>query len=357
MFAPVDILNATITLGDVWLGNLSRSIAWCAINSPPAPFEQHAAQAPVCQAAEGMPAADLLSISARVADSPVRALLQTLAVDTVNVAAELEANASSGAAYFRASVELRHTMYASLWVASAATARALTAAYTAAAGNCTSALAAVQGNLTAALNAFDVIFAAQRAAEAGSRWRGVYAADTVTDLHRSRRVLVQLKAVLQNALTEQQSDGGGSGSGSGVRVYVPPETGASFYQWYDYQMEHQASFPLLHDSREWNLYKLVRVQCADSTTVLSAATNASVQCTTLHTGGVFSGVSALVAMTAINADCPIRYTVDGTGPTENGIEYLEPVKITDNTTFKAALVCDGADPSSLFISTLSFIRR
>ena len=80
-------------------------------------------------------------------------------------------------------------------------------------------------------------------------------------------------------------------------------------------------------------------------------------CATLHTGGVFTGASAQISMSVLDMDCPIKYTEDGTAPTENSVEYMQPIEITANTTFKAALVCDGADPTTLFVSTLVFTRR
>jgi hypothetical protein len=364
------------TVGDVWLGNLSRALSWCAMNTLPEYALQEGSSPPLCLANEGFPHASLSSIVTRVQLSPVITPLLALARDTEAVAVLLESNGSTGAAFFRASVGLRHTMYAQLWCANAAVATAITS-YLDLNSTASARRACIIGNISTAMNAFDEIFAAQRAAE-GVRWRGLYAADKISNLHRTRQVVRQLQPVLLNLITSTTS----TASGAASSLYdltllvpltllpVPIDSGTSQYQFYSYQLQHQRSFPLLHNSSTWNLYRLVRVQCQRTGRISSGSF-----CHTLPTGGMFGAKSnggmsnrggahggsggsggVMVVMTAIDNDCPIRYSTDGTGLNDNSQEYLLPVFINETTVFKAALVCDGTEGRDLFVSTLTFTR-
>jgi hypothetical protein len=387
------------TVGDVWVGNLSRALSWCAMNTLPdyALREGMPRSPPLCLAAEGFPHSSLPSIITRVQSSAVITPLLALARDTDAVAVLLETNRSSGAAFFRASVGLRHTMYAQLWSASAAVATAI-ASYLDLNSAASVRRACIIGNISTAVTAFDKIFAAQRAAE-GARWRGLYAADKISDLHRTRQVVRQLQPVLLNLITQNENRASATatatsstasgtassrhvGSAAAANIAaanaasavptadltllpVPIDSGTSQYQFYQYQLQHQRSFPLLHNSSTWNLYRLVRVQCQRNGTGGSF-------CHTLPTGGVFGakpneGTSnggkahggsggAMVVMAAIDNDCPIRYNTDGTDLNDNSQEYLLPVFINETTVFKAALVCDGTEGGDLFVSTLTFTR-
>jgi hypothetical protein len=280
---------------------------------------------------------------AQVRSSPVVPLLVALDADTETMAAQLDQSGSSGAGFFRATVGLRHNMFANLWLASVATANAIQSY----AHNGTTATrrTTAMGNASLAEAAFQRIFTAQRVAESSTGKRGLYASDKLSDIHRSRRVVRQLGAFLLGLLEPQP------------REHLPlisyEDTGGSMYQFYDYQMEHQRSFPLLHNSSRWNLYRLVRVSCASTT-------NTSSDCRTSADGGRFRGTVTL-QMEAIDP-CPIRFetgagTILPRTPTRGSQLYTAPIIISSSTTFKVALMCGDESEAQWLVSSLAFTRE
>ena len=106
-------LNGNTTVGDVWLANLTRALSWCAMNVLPDKVADH------CHMAH-LTTEPVTSIAKQVRTSPVVPLLVALDADTEELASRLDAAGSSGAGFFRASVGLRHNMFANLWVAAVA---------------------------------------------------------------------------------------------------------------------------------------------------------------------------------------------------------------------------------------------
>ena len=198
---------------------------------------------------------------------------------------------------------------------------------------------AVAGNVSEAEAAFRRIFASQRTAESAAGFRGLYANDKLSDLHRSRRVVRQLGAFILNLL-EPKPPG----------LVALEDTGGSVYQFYDYQVGHQRSYPLIHSSSRWNLYKLVRVSCAVNETSPS-------DCRTSADGGRFRG-TARVQMEAID-ECPIRFEMaEGAQPppkpTPDSKLYTGPISISRTTSFRAALACGNESASAWLASSLTF---
>ena len=317
-----NIYHTNTTVGDVWLGNLTRSLAWCAIDAvAAAPSDPLTA---CCNLGEGyVKGTSLRDVATQIATTPVLSLLRALLDDTRALAPDvLTAGGARGAQHFEASVELRHTMYYELWHSSSLMAHAILAAttpnvtaswqqtHTAGARGALAPIprtamnavaasvlpqplsprgrsALVTAMLINATSSFEAIFAVQRRAE-GTRWRGLYAHDKISNLHRSRRVLAQLQVVLENYLAS-------AAASHAPLEPIPLERGGWEYQFYDYQLEHQSSFPLAHPSPRWNMYALVRVECAPGQS----------ECRNLFDGGWFRG-QAEVSMAAINQSCPIR---------------------------------------------------
>ena len=338
------------TCGDVWLANLSRSIAWCAMANLEGAGNVTAAQAVLstchCSLGEQGGSQNTLStLSERVAATNVTHALGELEANSAALYHSIAAAGSSGAAYFQASVLLQHTMYHQLWVASKATANAVLSFKIGMKD-------AVDGNFTLAFAAFEAIAAAQRKAE-GVRWRGLYAADKITDIHRSRRVVRQLQGVFANFLADAP-----------LHQSMPTlaDTGGSMYQFYDYQHQHQQSFPYMRTSSQWNLYRLVRIQCAPGSPLDLRADGATPEqqlCLNRPDGGVFWPGGGRVVMHALRAGddgCEIKYTVDGTPPGANSPQYSPSqasLTINATTTFRAALLCASQEGSDL-VSKLTF---
>ena len=136
------------------------------------------------------------------------------------------------------------------------------------------------------------------------------------------------------------------------------DTGGSGYQFYDYQVQHQRSFPLLHSSSRWDLYRLVRVSCATNQTLSGSTSGAGADCRTSAEGGRFRGVGH-IQMEAIDS-CPIRFemaagTTPPSDPTRKSRLYTGPIAITATTSFKATLACANAsEKKMLWLPTLTF---
>ena len=323
-------LNGDTTVGDVWLANLTRALSWCAMNVLPE-ADRH------CDMTH-LTTESIASIAKQVRTSPVVPLLSVLDADTERLASRLDAVGSSGASFFRASVGLRHSMFANLWIAAVAAANAIES-YTHSTRSVSARQDSVSGNVSLAESAFQRIFAYQRTAEAATGFRGMYANDKLSDLHRSRRVVRQLGVFLLNLL-EPKSPG----------LVVLEDTGGSLYQFYDYQLEHQRSYPLLHKSSRWNLYRLVRVSCALSQTTSS-------DCQTSADGGRFRG-TIHIQMEAID-QCPIRFEMaEGTQPppkpTPDSKLYTGPILLSATTSFRAALACGNESENVWLVSSLTF---
>ena len=324
-------LNGNTTVGDVWLANLTRALSWCAMNVLPDKVADH------CDMAH-LTTEPVTSIAKQVRTSAVVPLLVALDADTEELASRLDATGSSGAGFFRASVGLRHNMFANLWVAAVATANAIES-YTHTSRPTADRQQAVAGNVSEAEAAFQRILASQRTAESATGFRGLYANDKLSDLHRSRRVVRQLGAFILSLL-EPKPPG----------LVALEDTGGSVYQFYDYQVDHQRSYPLIHSSSRWNLYRLVRVSCAVNETSPS-------DCRTSADGGRFRG-TARVQMEAID-ECPIRFEMaEGAQPppkpTPDSTLYTGPISISRTTSFRAALACGNESASAWLASSLTF---
>jgi hypothetical protein len=328
-------LHGNSTVGDVWLANLTRAMSWCAMNVLPDKVDMH------CDMVH-LTTESITSIAKQVRTSPVVPLLWTLHADTKQLASRLDAVGSSGAGFFKASVGLRHSMFANLWTAAVATANAIES-YTHSNRSISSRQAGVAGNASLAESAFQRIFACQRTAEAATGFRGMYANDKLSDIHRSRRVVRQLGEFLLSLLDSKPP---------GLKLVSLEDTGQSLYQFYDYQtaVTIQRSYPLLHRSSRWNLYRLVRVSCALNQT--------NSECHTSVDGGWFRGTARIV-MDAID-QCPIRFEM-GVGtrppaqPTVLSKLYTQPIEISQTSSFKAALACRNESVNVWLVSSLTFI--
>lgn len=323
-------LHGNTTVGDVWLANLTRALSWCAMNVLPK-VDAHCDMAHITTES-------IASITKQVRTSPVVPLLLALDADTERLASGLDAVGSSGARFFRASVGLRHNMFANLWIAAVAVANAIES-YADFNQSIAFRQMSIAGNVSLAESAFQRIFAYQRTSEAATGFRGMYANDKLSDLHRSRRVVRQLGAFLVNLL----------GSKSSALVALE-DTGGSLYQFYDYQLNHQRSYPLLHKSDRWNLYRLVRVSCAVNPTTSS-------DCSTSADGGSFRG-KAQIQMEAID-QCPIHFEmVEGTRPppqpTKLSTLYTGLIEISGTTSFTATLACGNESENAFLVSSVTF---
>ena len=73
-------------------------------------------------------------------------------------------------------------------------------------------------------------------------------------------------------------------------------------------------------------------------------------------GGNFNGsVTVYIGSTVLGAD--IRYTVDGTEPTESSPEFVEPLALTANATVKARVYLDGYGPSQVKAVTFNVTQQ
>lgn len=290
----------------------------------------------ICDEGAGPSNRRLLKMCVDISGAQCIRPLEDLLNETLLVSSRLVESGSLGAQYFQASVELQHTMYTSLWRANIATAHAILAF----SADTTWSFPAIKTNISVALDEFERIFRSQRHAEA-VRWRGLYAADKITDIHRSRRIVRRLGVALENFWASPS-----------YKRTVPPEPGVGAYQFYDYQIRYQRNFPLLHESSQWNLYKLVRIYCASS---LGGCRNTA-------DGGSFSGTGAVVTMNAIEQGCPIYYTTNGQQPTRDSWKFVsgqQPIPLNGTTRFKAALLCAHGNGSRIgfkdpLISSVTF---
>lgn len=84
-------------------------------------------------------------------------------------------------------------------------------------------------------------------------------------------------------------------------------------------------------------FPLVAVQTKESLTKVATPV------ATPAAGEVEAGT--LVTLTTATANAEIRYTIDGSAPTNTSAVYTEPIKVTAGVTIKAVATAEGYDPS------------
>ena len=107
------------------------------------------------------------------------------------------------------------------------------------------------------------------------------------------------------------------------------------------------TYPLIHANSSWSLRTYVRVNCV-------AAHVAAGICASSPTGGGFrAGTGAAVTMEVEEANATIRFTTDGTTPTNSSAAYKGPLGLVSGTVTlrAAAFVADAQYPTTASLFT------
>jgi len=158
--------------------------------------------------------------------------------------------------------------------------------------------------LQGALVSYESIFAAERLAELGGKWKGLYRGDTLVNFQYTRRYVLKVIAQIQ-------------------KLPLPKQQNSTYYEFYNYQFPFQDNYPLMNYNSDYNLNSYVRVTCTNLP-----------QCQNLPEGGVFA-TSAIIQMAILQPNTSIYYTIDGTNPTKNSLLYKSPITVTQTTHIKS----------------------
>ena len=182
------------------------------------------------------------------------------------------------------------------------------------------------------LQRFEVLFALRRAAEYAP-WHGLYANDHLADFNLARRFVL----TLHGALTAPRG---------APLLPTGPMVGYDLIDAYQVPAS-TTTYPLIHANSSWSLRTYVRVNCV-------AAHVAAGICASSPTGGGFrAGTGAAVTMEVEETNSTIRFTTDGTTPTNSSAAYKGPLGLVSGTVTlrAAAFVADAQYPTTASLFT------
>jgi hypothetical protein len=208
---------------------------------------------------------------------------------------------------------------------------------------------AARGDFAAARTELASLRAQQRGAEQ-VRWRGLYGADRLVDW-ANLDCLLEAAAAQDATAAAGPTDGAtaaaGPTDGETLRASPPPTcngpNGAAYRagtgQWSDWfqYANTTANFPFLNDAGDASksMDLVVRITCDENV--------AGDACRNTPVGGTFETTATIVMTTPRSSGTTIRFTLDGSEPTEESEAYRGPLIISNTTRIAAKAFSEGGN--------------